>query len=62
MGDYPRLTSEFFSGAGARTNAANLFAVGDEKQSIFSFQDAAPQAFAEMLAYFQRAHQAGGLR
>ncbi len=57
-----RLTSEFFSGAGARRMRRTVFAVGDEKQSIFSFQDAAPRAFAEMLTYFQRAHEAGGLQ
>jgi ATP-dependent helicase/nuclease subunit A len=56
-----RLTGEFFAGAGARTTNRTIFAVGDEKQSIFSFQDAAPRAFAEMLAHFRRAHQAGGL-
>jgi ATP-dependent helicase/nuclease subunit A len=56
-----RLTAEFFAGAGARTTRRTIFAVGDEKQSIFSFQDAAPRAFAEMLAHFRRAHQASGL-
>jgi ATP-dependent helicase/nuclease subunit A len=56
-----RLTGEFFAGAGARTKQRTIFAVGDEKQSIFSFQDAAPRAFAEMLGHFRRAHQASGL-
>jgi ATP-dependent helicase/nuclease subunit A len=56
-----RLTGEFFAGAGARVAKRTIFAVGDEKQSIFSFQDAAPHAFAEMLAHFRRAHQASGL-
>jgi ATP-dependent helicase/nuclease subunit A len=56
-----RLTGEFFAGAGARTTKRTIFAVGDEKQSIFSFQDAAPRAFAEMLTHFRRAHQASGL-
>ena len=31
-----------------------LFAVGDEKQSIFSFQGAAPEAFDEMRRLFAR--------
>jgi len=57
-----RLTGEFFAGSGARPILRTLFAVGDEKQSIFSFQDAAPRAFAEMLTYFQRAHEASGLQ
>jgi ATP-dependent helicase/nuclease subunit A len=41
-----RLTSEFTSGAGARDGVKrSIFAVGDEKQSIFSFQGAAPREF-----------------
>ncbi len=40
-----RLTSEFFAGAGARAITRTIFAVGDEKQSIFSFQGAAPREF-----------------
>ena len=48
------LTSEFFVGSGARTLPRTFFAVGDEKQSIFSFQGAAPNAFAQQLRKFQR--------
>jgi ATP-dependent helicase/nuclease subunit A len=43
-----RLTSEFFAGAGARSVKRTIFAVGDEKQSIFSFQGAAPREFEVM--------------
>ena len=43
-----RLTSEFFAGAGARFVRRTIFAVGDEKQSIFSFQGAAPREFEVM--------------
>lgn len=43
-----RLTAEFFSGAGARSIRRTIFAVGDEKQSIFSFQGAAPREFEIM--------------
>ncbi|MDB5624891.1 MAG: helicase/exodeoxyribonuclease subunit [Tardiphaga sp.] len=40
------LISEFTTGAGARDNVQRtIFAVGDEKQSIFSFQGAAPREF-----------------
>jgi ATP-dependent helicase/nuclease subunit A len=40
------LTSEFTAGAGARDGVVRtIFAVGDEKQSIFSFQGAAPREF-----------------
>ncbi len=41
-----KLADEFFSGESARTKARTFFAVGDEKQSIFSFQGAAPREFA----------------
>ena len=52
-----RLTAEFTAGAGARGLRRTMFAVGDEKQSIYSFQDAAPKEFAEMLRYFKTAHE-----
>ncbi len=40
------IISEFTSGAGARDGVMRtIFAVGDEKQSIFSFQGAAPREF-----------------
>jgi ATP-dependent helicase/nuclease subunit A len=42
------LTAEFFAGVGARTANRTIFAVGDEKQSIFSFQGAAPREFDAM--------------
>jgi ATP-dependent helicase/nuclease subunit A len=41
------LTGEFFSGQGAGETPRTLFAVGDEKQSIYSFQGAEPKAFAD---------------
>ncbi len=43
-----RLTGEFFAGLGARDVARTVFAVGDAKQSIFSFQGADPAAFHAM--------------
>ena len=42
------LAQEFFTGLGQRECVRTLFAVGDEKQSIYSFQGAAPRKFAEM--------------
>ena len=42
------LGREFFSGASARDVVRTVFAVGDEKQSIYSFQGAAPEKFAAM--------------
>ncbi|AQS42264.1 MAG: Double-strand break repair helicase AddA [Candidatus Tokpelaia hoelldobleri] len=40
------LSDEFFAGAGQRDGARTIFAVGDEKQSIYSFQGAVPEDFA----------------
>ncbi|MGH6953433.1 MAG: double-strand break repair helicase AddA [Alphaproteobacteria bacterium] len=41
-----QLSAEFFAGLGARERERTLFAVGDAKQSIFSFQGANPRASA----------------
>ncbi|MGH6888175.1 MAG: double-strand break repair helicase AddA [Rhizomicrobium sp.] len=52
-----RLAGEFFAGEGARSAHAKprtLFVVGDEKQSIFSFQGADPSQFAINREYFGR--------
>lgn len=40
------LSHEFFSGLGQRDVERTVFAVGDEKQSIYSFQGAVPEDFA----------------
>ena len=55
------LVAEFAAGAGARPGKRTIFAVGDEKQSIYSFQDAAPKEFAERGKRFRRAHTDAGL-
>ena len=48
------LVSEFVSG-GARENVRRtVFAVGDEKQSIFSFQGALPEAFLATRRFFEQ--------
>lgn len=41
------LAGDFFSGESARSIVRTLFAVGDEKQSIYSFQGARPERFSE---------------
>ncbi len=41
------LTSDFFVGETAAKSERTLFVVGDEKQSIYSFQGARPEVFAE---------------
>ena len=54
------LAQEFFAGSGAREEVRTLFAVGDEKQSIYSFQGAEPKRFAQMGAAFADLAGAGG--
>lgn len=48
------ITDEFFAGRGARDLQRTLFVVGDEKQSIYSFQGADPAAFGGMRRRFAR--------
>ena len=57
------IISEFTSGAGARDGVVRtVFAVGDEKQSIFSFQGAEPREFADRRRHFQTRFEAAGLK
>ncbi len=42
------LVEDFFAGAGATDTLRTIFAVGDEKQSIFSFQGAVPAWFSRI--------------
>ena len=46
------LAAEFFAGDGAQDGVRTIFAVGDPKQSIYSFQRADPRAFVEMRRHF----------
>ena len=56
------IISEFAAGQGARDGVVRtVFAVGDEKQSIFSFQGAAPREFAERRKRFGSRFAAAGL-
>jgi ATP-dependent helicase/nuclease subunit A len=49
------LTAEFFAGEGRPTRGPRtMFAVGDEKQSIFSFQGADPRQFEGNREYFAK--------
>ncbi len=54
------LTEDFFAGEGAREAGRTVFAVGDPKQSIFSFQGADPASFAAMRDHFRDRVEAGG--
>jgi len=57
-----KLTEEFFSGAGRESGTVRtVFAVGDEKQSIFSFQGADPAQFDINRQYFAGHIQNAGL-
>ncbi|MGH7028979.1 MAG: UvrD-helicase domain-containing protein, partial [Stellaceae bacterium] len=47
------VAEEFFAGEGAGDRVRTIFAVGDAKQSIYSFQRADPQAFLRMRQHFQ---------
>ena len=48
------LSDEFFSGKGVSSNKRTIFAVGDRKQSIYSFQGADPEKFDTMAQYFEK--------
>lgn len=54
------LTEEFFAGLGARETHRTVFAVGDKKQSIYSFQGADVAAFDEARALWRRRVSAVG--
>src|SRR5215813_4251461 len=57
------IISEFTAGAGARDGVVRtIFAVGDEKQSIFSFQGAAPHEFDQRRRELERKFTAAGLK
>lgn len=46
------ITNEFFHGLGAKDKKCTVFAVGDRKQSIYSFQGADPKEFERMRLHF----------
>ncbi len=57
------IISEFTSGAGARDGVTRtIFAVGDEKQSIFSFQGAAPREFDSRRRGLEKRFRDAGLK
>ncbi len=49
------IADDFFSGEGARERPRSVFVVGDEKQSIYSFQGANPDIFKSVKEKFRRA-------
>ena len=56
------LAEDFFAGESARPTLRTIFAVGDEKQSIYSFQGARPERFSEESDRTRRRVDASGLR
>ncbi|WP_062208747.1 double-strand break repair helicase AddA [Aureimonas sp. AU12] len=56
-----QLVEEFFAGGAARPRPRTVFAVGDEKQSIYSFQGASPAMFSGERAGMERLAAAAGL-
>lgn len=48
------VTQEFFAGSGRTEQKRTVFAVGDRKQSIYSFQGADPQEFDRMFKHFKQ--------
>ena len=57
------IAAEFFAGRGSNAEAGTrtVFAVGDEKQSIYSFQGAAPEMFAATGARFKALAEGVGM-
>jgi ATP-dependent helicase/nuclease subunit A len=56
------LTDDFFAGEGAAGEAPRtIFAVGDRKQSIYSFQGAAPEEFARWRRIYEPRVRGAGL-
>ncbi|WP_018236120.1 double-strand break repair helicase AddA [Ensifer sp. BR816] len=53
------LAADFFAGETARPDERTIFAVGDEKQSIYSFQGARPERFSRESILTERRVRAG---
>lgn len=54
------LADDFFTGEGAHDRPRTLFAVGDEKQSIYSFQGAVPAWFTRVRNEIEKKARAAG--
>ncbi len=54
------LSAEFFAGLGARDEPRSIFAVGDQKQSIYAFQGAEVERFKEAKHHYEAIVTAAG--
>ena len=54
------LTAEFFAGLGAREEQRSIFAVGDQKQSIYAFQGAEVEQFKDAKDHYEGVVRASG--
>jgi ATP-dependent helicase/nuclease subunit A len=54
------LSAEFFAGLGAREEQRSIFAVGDQKQSIYAFQGAEVERFKEAKDHYEGIVKASG--
>ncbi|MCA3356472.1 MAG: double-strand break repair helicase AddA [Roseomonas sp.] len=54
------LSAEFFAGLGAREEQRSIFAVGDQKQSIYAFQGAEVERFKEARDHYEGIVRASG--
>ena len=54
------LSAEFFAGLGAREEQRSIFAVGDQKQSIYAFQGADAEGFVREKSHYDRVVKAAG--
>ena len=55
------LSAEFFAGLGARDEQRSIFAVGDQKQSIYAFQGADVERFKDAKGHYEGIVKAAGL-
>jgi len=54
------LSAEFFAGLGAREEQRSIFAVGDQKQSIYAFQGAEVERFKDAKDHYEGVVRASG--
>jgi len=56
------LSEDFFSGYGAQSQNRTIFIIGDDKQSIYSFQGSEPNISQEIFDYYQKKLDGGSYK